>query len=46
METNITQINALQLAKEFANQIQTIIPNFKMRLYSSFARGEAIPDSD
>jgi len=42
----MTQKNALKIAKELANRLQTIIPDFRMRLYGSHARDEATVDSD
>lgn len=42
----MTRKNALKIAKELANRLQPIIPQFRMRLYGSFARDEATADSD
>ena len=40
------QKTAIQIAKEFANRLKTIVPDFKMMLYGSYARGQATSDSD
>ena len=40
------QKKAIQIAKELSNRLKTIVPDFKMRLYGSYARGQATPDSD
>ena len=37
---------ALKIAKELANRLKIIVPDFKMLLYGSYARGQATPDSD
>jgi len=37
---------ALQIAKELANRLKIIVPDFKMLLYGSYARGQATSDSD
>ena len=40
------QKTAIQIAKELANRLKIIVPDFKMLLYGSYARGQATPDSD
>jgi len=40
------QKTALKIAKELANRLKIIIPDFKMLLYGSYARGQATSDSD
>ena len=40
------QKTALQIAKELANRLKIIVPDFKMLLYGSYARGQATSDSD
>jgi predicted nucleotidyltransferase len=42
----MNQKKALQLANEFAGRLKAIVPDFKMRLYGSYARGQATSDSD
>lgn len=37
---------ALKIAKELANRLKIIVPDFKMLLYGSYARGQATSDSD
>ncbi|MFH1563797.1 MAG: nucleotidyltransferase domain-containing protein [Nitrospirota bacterium] len=37
---------SLHIAQELAERLKVIIPSFKMRLYGSYARGEATVDSD
>ena len=38
--------DALQIAKQLEKNLKKIIPNFKMRLFGSFARGEQTHESD
>lgn len=42
----MNQINGLHIARKLASRLQAIIPDYKMRLYGSYARGEATSDSD
>ncbi|MDI6735161.1 MAG: nucleotidyltransferase domain-containing protein [bacterium] len=37
---------SLHIAREIADRLKVSMPNFKMRLYGSYARGEATEDSD
>lgn len=37
---------SLHIARELAERLKIIVPSFKMRLYGSYARGEATVDSD
>jgi len=40
------QKTAIKIAKELANRLKIIVPDFKMLLYGSYARGQATSDSD
>ena len=42
----MNQKKAIQIAKEFAGRLKAIVPDFKMRLYGSYARAQATADSD
>lgn len=42
----MSQQQAIQIARELACRLKTIVPDFKMRLYGSYARGQATSDSD
>ncbi len=45
-QQDMDQKTALQIAKELANRLKTIVPDFKMLLYGSYARGHPTSDSD
>jgi predicted nucleotidyltransferase len=42
----MSQKQAIQIARELASRLKAIVPDFKMRLYGSYARGQATSDSD
>lgn len=42
----MSQKQAIQIAREFSRRLKTIVPDFKMRLYGSFARRQETSDSD
>jgi len=42
----MSQKQAIKIARELASRLKAIVPDFKMRLYGSYARGQATSDSD